>query len=132
MVYCVGPYTIRDAFKGFTHEVGPLQHAWAGRWVVNNTRFQVYPMGQWFEPCLWNDYQCHADIHDFKIAELPTNLVGHHINAGVWLKESQRHNRKLGGAWLLTSSIVCSSGILWWKVRRRAKAAQNVSSPHFT
>ena len=125
-----GPYTIRDAFKGFTLEVGPLQDAWAGRWTVNNTRFQVYPLGQWFEPCEWNDYKCHADIHDLQVGDLPANLVGHHINAGVWLKESQQHNRKLRGEWLLASSVVCSCGVLCWKMRRSTKAPQSVSSPH--
>lgn len=108
---------MRDAFKAFTDEAGDLQEGWAGHWKVKNTSFHVYPMGQWFEPCKWDDYKCHAQIQ--AAAELPPDLVGHHINSGAWLKELKWHNRKLAVMWLLAGGLCFSVGGFCWKRRRR-------------
>ena len=100
-----GPYAIRDAFKDFSQETGELQQGYAGQWTIQNSSFQIYPMGQWFEPCKWDDYKCHTQIQDAE--DLPVNLVGHHVNAGAWLKDLRNHNRKLVAAWLLAATATC-------------------------
>ena len=120
-----GPYTIRDAFKNFTQEAGRLEDGWAGASTVRNTSFYVYPMGQWFEPCKWDDYKCHAQIQ--AADELPPGLVGHHINSGAWLKDLRRHNRKLAGVWLLAGSLSVSAIILCWRIRRRVNVPSGMA-----
>ncbi|KAL3136090.1 hypothetical protein ABBQ32_007113 [Trebouxia sp. C0010 RCD-2024] len=114
-----GPYTIRDAFKEFSNEAGSLKDGWAGAWTVRHSNFYIFPMGQWFEPCKWDDYKCHARIQAAE--EVPPGLVGHHINSGAWLKDLRWHNRKLLGAWLLVGSLCISAAILCWRIRRRTK-----------
>lgn len=129
-VSVAGPYTIRDAFRDFSDEAGGLQEGWAGHWMVRNTSFHIYPMGQWFEPCKWDDYKCHAQIQ--AADDLPAGLVGHHINSGAWLKELKRHNKRLVGAWLLGFTACFSGVFLCWRIRRQANLAQTTSpSPYF-
>ena len=127
VLFGAGPYTIRDAFKNFTQEAGSLEDGWAGAWTVRNTSFYVYPMGQWFEPCKWDDYKCHAQIQ--AADEVPPGLVGHHINSGAWLKDLRRHNRRLAGVWLLAGSLCVSASILCWRILRRHNLLSGMASP---
>lgn len=110
-----GPYTIRDAFTDFSGEAGSLKDGWAGAWTVRNTSFYIYPMGQWFEPCKWDDYKCHAQIQ--AADEVPQGLVGHHINSGAWLKDLRRHNRKLRRGWLLVGGVCSAAVTVYWRIR---------------
>jgi len=95
------PNALRDAFKTFNYEQGQLQHDWAGCWNIRNTTLCVYPMGELYEPCKWDDYNCHAKMQD--TTEIPSQLVLHHITSGVWLQNLRQHNRRLGMAYLLTA-----------------------------
>ena len=98
---------MRDAFKTFTREAGDLQLGWAGEWEIRESRFQIYPLGSWYEPCKWDDYKCHQRI---QVAQhLPPELVGHHINSGSWLKDIKRYNRKLLWAWLAGFTILTAA-----------------------
>jgi len=128
--HTAGPYTFRDAFRDFSEEAGGLQESWAGHWLIRNTSFHIYPLGQWFEPCKWDDYKCHANIQ--AADELPSELVGHHINSGAWLKDLKQHNRKLVGAWLLAGTLCFSCIFSCWKIRHKAVLPQMTSlSPYF-
>ncbi len=116
--YTAGPHTFRDAFRDFSKEAGGLQDSWAGDWLIRNTSFHIYPMGQWFEPCKWDDYKCHAQIQAAN--ELPSELVGHHINSGAWLKDLKHRNRQLVAAWLLAGTLCFSCIFSCWKSRHKA------------
>lgn len=80
---------------------------------------QVYPVGQWFEPCIWDDYQCHQQVQAAQ--QLPPSLVGHHINSGAWLKDLKTYNRKLFWRWLaaaatvITACFCCAALVLRWR-----------------
>ena len=40
-----------------------------------------------FEPCEWSDLSCHALVDVAGVSGTPlTGIVGHHKNAGTWLK----------------------------------------------
>jgi len=63
---------------------------------------------------------------------LPSELVGHHINSGAWLKDLKQHNRKLVGAWLLAGTLCFSCIFSCWKIRHKAVLPQITSlSPYF-
>ncbi len=115
--HTAGPHTFRDAFRDFSEEAGGLQDSWAGNWLIRNTSFHIYPMGQWFEPCKWDDYKCHAHIQ--AADELP-ELVGHHINSGAWLKDLKQRNRQLVAAWLLAGTLCFCCLLSCWKFRHKA------------
>lgn len=128
-----GPHVMRNAFKQFSEEVGDLQIGWAGEWNIKGASFRVYPMGQWFEPCKWDDYLCHQQIRG--VQSLPPNLVGHHINSGVWLKSMQSYNQRVLLAWLF--ALACCVQCGYWlclscQQNRRYSACGNLSSvkPH--
>ena len=128
-LHSAGPYTFRDAFREFSKEDGGLQDGWAGHWIVRNTSFHIYPMGQWFEPCKWDDYKCHARIQ--AADELPPELVGHHINSGAWLKDLKQHNRKLVAAWLLAGTLCFSCIFFCWRSKMAAMPPVATTSPYF-
>ena len=120
---------MRDAFKTFTREAGDLQLGWAGEWQIKDSRFQIYPLGQWFEPCKWDDYKCHARLQAAQ--HLPPELVGHHINSGAWLKDLNCYNRRLLWSWLACVTIpmtACTCCIYWLCIH--LKQRQGNSSCH--
>lgn len=111
---------LRDAFSSYTGEAGDLQSGWAGEWEVGDSNFRVYPMGQWYEPCKWDDYKCHGRVT--AADHLRPQLVGHHINAGAWLKSLRMENRKVLVAWLpalAISAAVLMCCALWVFVQNR-------------
>lgn len=116
----VGPEVLRDAFSSYTQEAGELQSGWAGEWELGDSNFRVYPMGQWYEPCKWDDYQCHARVTAANHRE--PQLVGHHINAGAWLKALRMDNRRAFIKWLpvlALSAGVLVSFIIWVLLRKK-------------
>ena len=126
----VGPWILREAFRDYTGEVGGLHDGWAGNWEVKDSKFRVFPMGLWFGPCKWDDYKCHRHIRT--LGSLPSELVGHHINSGTWLKKLKRHNRDLLMAWLgaLACCLGCACALLVFFARRRRR--QSAADDHAT
>ncbi|CAL8464106.1 g3641 [Coccomyxa elongata] len=87
VLYATGPWLLRDAFKEFSGEAGDLAAGYAGAHAVKGTHVMVYALGQWFEPCEWSDLSCHALVDIAAVSGTPLRgIVGHHKNAGTWLK----------------------------------------------
>jgi hypothetical protein len=66
--------------------LGKLRAVAASRSVAQRARNCLFWRAR-FEPCEWSDLSCHALVDIAAEAGTPlTGIVGHHKNAGTWLK----------------------------------------------
>ena len=118
-----GPRLLRDAFTTFVGANKTVEPAeLVGTWAVAGTHIRVYGLMQWYVPCIWNDYPCHARIQNTSQSGhslIPANLVGHHHCSGTWLKQIKARNRRRTLALVacmlsaLTMAVMLAFLVLW-------------------
>ena len=92
-----GPRLLRDALDSLLGWKVDQHGSWVGEWRTEYSLLRVYGIGEWFVPCVWNDYSCHEHFNNVSQLlpdSMPENLVGHHHCSGTWLKRIKIRNQK--------------------------------------